>query len=54
MLNFPVDAIDQAVNTLVGKGVAFEQYPGLTDEQGVARGLEFNRGPNFAWFNDPA
>jgi len=54
MLNFPVDNIDQAVDALVGKGVTFEQYDGLTDEKGVARGLDLNRGPNIAWFTDPA
>lgn len=54
MLNFPVDDIDQAVDALVGKGVTFEQYEGLTDEKGIARGLEIDRGPNIAWFKDPA
>lgn len=54
MLNFPVDNIDQAVDALVAKGVTFEQYEGLTDEKGVARGLEIDRGPNIAWFKDPA
>src|SRR5579885_1946575 len=54
MLNFAVDDIDQAVGELKGKGITFEQYEGLTDEKGVARGLAVNRGPNIAWFKDPA
>lgn len=54
ILNFPVEDIDKAVAELGAKGVKFEQYPGLTDESGIARGLEVNRGPNIAWFQDPA
>jgi hypothetical protein len=26
----------------------------MTDEKGIARGLEMNRGPSIAWFKDPA
>jgi predicted enzyme related to lactoylglutathione lyase len=54
ILNFPVDNIDQAVKELKDKGVIFEQYEGLTDENGIARGLSVNRGPDIAWFKDPA
>jgi predicted enzyme related to lactoylglutathione lyase len=54
MLNFPVDDIDQAVGELKGKGIEFEHYQGLTDEQGIARGIANNRGPDIAWFKDPA
>ena len=54
MLNFRVDDIDKAVDDLVGKGIKFEQYPGLTDEKGVARGIAHDRGPDIAWFKDPA
>lgn len=54
ILNFPTDNIDAAVKELEAKGVLFEHYEGLTDEQGVARGLDQNRGPNIAWFKDPA
>jgi len=54
MLNFPVDDIDQAVDELSAKGVIFEQYPGMTDAKGIARGLQVKRGPNIAWFKDPA
>src|SRR5690349_19139482 len=42
ILNFPVEEIDQAIDELVGKGVVFEQYEGMTDEKGVARGLSQN------------
>ena len=54
MLNFPVDDIDQAVADLIGKGVKFEHYEGMTDEKGVARGRSQNMGPDIAWFTDPA
>jgi catechol 2,3-dioxygenase-like lactoylglutathione lyase family enzyme len=54
ILNFPVDNIDQAVDELIGKGVKFEHYPGVTDPKGVARGLANDRGPDIAWFKDPA
>jgi catechol 2,3-dioxygenase-like lactoylglutathione lyase family enzyme len=54
MLNFPVEKIDQAVDELVAKGITFEHYGGITDKKGVARGLSHDRGPDIAWFKDPA
>ncbi|HEX2909198.1 MAG TPA: VOC family protein [Chloroflexia bacterium] len=54
VLNFPVSNIDQAVDELTGKGVTFEQYRDMTDEKGIMRGLSVNRGPDIAWFKDPA
>ncbi len=54
ILNFPVDDIDTAVDKLVAKDVTFEQYEGMTDEKGIARGLSQNMGPDIAWFKDPA
>jgi extradiol dioxygenase family protein len=52
ILNFPVDDIDQAVDELGGRGVSFERYDGLEqDEKGISR-AEF--GPYIAWFKDPA
>lgn len=54
ILNFVVDDINQAVDELSGKGIVFEHYEGMTDEKGVARGLSSGRGPNIAWFKDPA
>ncbi|MDB5171067.1 MAG: hypothetical protein JWO35_761 [Candidatus Saccharibacteria bacterium] len=54
ILNFQVDDIDQAVDALTSKGVTFEQYENMTDEKGIARGLSSNRGPDIAWFKDPA
>jgi catechol 2,3-dioxygenase-like lactoylglutathione lyase family enzyme len=51
ILNFPVDDIDKAVDELAGRGVGFERYDGLEqDEKGIARG----EGPYIAWFKDPA
>ena len=54
MLNFPVDDIDRAVAELTGKGVKFEHYENLTDAKGIARGIANHRGPDIAWFKDPA
>ena len=54
ILNVPVDDIDEAVDELTGKGIKCEHYPGITDHKGVARGLAHDRGPDIAWFKDPA
>lgn len=55
ILNFPVDNIDQAVDELKGKGVVFERYEGMEqDDKDIARGISQNRGPDIAWFKDPA
>jgi catechol 2,3-dioxygenase-like lactoylglutathione lyase family enzyme len=51
ILNFPVDDIDTAVDELVARGVRFERYEGMAqDEKGINRG----GGPYIAWFKDPA
>jgi catechol 2,3-dioxygenase-like lactoylglutathione lyase family enzyme len=51
ILNFPVDEIDEAVDELAERGVRFERYDGLEqDEKGIFRG----GGPYIAWFKDPA
>jgi catechol 2,3-dioxygenase-like lactoylglutathione lyase family enzyme len=54
MLNFRVDDIELAVGQLKAKGIEFEHYKGVTDEKGIARGIAHNRGPDIAWFKDPA
>jgi len=54
ILNFPVDNIDQALDELTGNGIKFEHYAGITDHKGIARGLAQDRGPDIAWFKDPA
>jgi predicted enzyme related to lactoylglutathione lyase len=57
ILNFLVKDIDATIDQLRSAGVAFEQYdmPGLkTDAKGVARGAASGRGPDIAWFKDPA
>lgn len=56
ILNFEVDDIDEAVDELTRRGVRFEHYDdGLkTDAKGIARGRQQNRGPDIAWFKDPA
>jgi catechol 2,3-dioxygenase-like lactoylglutathione lyase family enzyme len=51
ILNFPVDDVEAAVDDLASRGVAFERYDGMEqDEKGIARGP----GPEIAWFKDPA
>lgn len=54
ILNFPVDDIDKAVEELGSKGVKFEHYENMTDDKGIARGIAQKRGPDIAWFKDPA
>jgi catechol 2,3-dioxygenase-like lactoylglutathione lyase family enzyme len=56
ILNFAVDDIDAAVDDLTGRGVRFEHYDNVpkTDEKGILRGRAQNRGPDIAWFKDPA
>jgi catechol 2,3-dioxygenase-like lactoylglutathione lyase family enzyme len=51
VLNFPVGDVDRAVDELTARGVTFERYPGMhQDDKGVLRG----EGPDIAWFTDPA
>ena len=51
ILNFPVEDIERAVAELGSRGIAFERYGGMDqDEQGIHRGA----GPLIAWFKDPA
>ncbi len=54
ILNFPVPDIEKAVDDLTQLGITFEQYdePMKTDEKGILRGQ--GRGPDIAWFKDPA
>jgi catechol 2,3-dioxygenase-like lactoylglutathione lyase family enzyme len=51
ILNFTVEDIDKAVDELAARGVRFERYNGMDqDEKGIFRGA----GPYIAWFKDPA
>jgi hypothetical protein len=51
VLNFEVDDVAAAVDGLVARGVTFERYEGLEqDERGIMRDF----GPPIAWFTDPA
>jgi predicted enzyme related to lactoylglutathione lyase len=54
VLNFPVDDIEATVDGLAERGVTFERYPAIggADERGIHRGGD--RGPDIAWFTDPA
>ena len=55
VLNFEVADIDTAVDELVAAGVEVQKYPGTNqDDKGIARGKAANRGPDIAWFLDPA
>jgi catechol 2,3-dioxygenase-like lactoylglutathione lyase family enzyme len=51
ILNFPVDDVDAAVDELTSRGVTFERYDGMgQDDKGIMR----DQGPDIAWFRDPA
>jgi predicted enzyme related to lactoylglutathione lyase len=51
ILNFAVDDIDYVVDQLAERGVVFEHYEGMgQDEKGINRA----GGPYIAWFKDPA
>jgi catechol 2,3-dioxygenase-like lactoylglutathione lyase family enzyme len=51
ILNFEVDDIDQAVDALTSRGVRFERFDNLEqDDKGVFR----KEGPYIAWFKDPS
>ena|SRR5918995_1584893 len=51
ILNFQVPDVDAAVDGLTERGVEFERYEGIDqDEKGIFRG----EGPTIAWFQDPS
>jgi catechol 2,3-dioxygenase-like lactoylglutathione lyase family enzyme len=51
ILNFPVDEIEKVVDELAARGVRFERYDLMKqDEKGIFR----DEGPYIAWFKDPA
>jgi catechol 2,3-dioxygenase-like lactoylglutathione lyase family enzyme len=56
ILNLVVDNIDDAVDDLTKRGVRFEhsEIGPQTDAKGILRGKAQNRGPDIAWFKDPA
>lgn len=56
ILNFPVDDVEAAVDELNERGVVTKIYtdPALgTDDKGISHG-EPGKGPDIAWFKDPA
>lgn len=57
VLNLVVDDIDAAVDELNAAGVKTDIYddPNMpTDTKGILRGRAAQRGPDIAWFTDPA
>ena len=55
LLDFVVDDIDEAVDELKSRGVSFDRFAGMPqDEKGIMRGISHNMGPDIAWFKDPA
>lgn len=55
ILNLMVENIDKVVDELAKNGVEFEKYDGFgQDDKGIARGIAAGRGPDIAWFKDPA
>ena len=52
ILNFAVDDVERAVDDLTARGVRFERYDGIDqDEKAISRDPQ---GPPIAWFTDPA
>src|SRR5258708_40060906 len=55
VLNFVVADIDEAVDALSKAGIEFESYEGFhQDDKKIARGIAAHKGPDIAWFKDPA
>lgn len=57
VLNFIVDDLDSTMTNLEKKGIKFLHYNRTDlpqDERGVLRGRKAGRGPDIAWFEDPA
>lgn len=57
ILNLVVADIDAAVDDLNARGVVTKIYDDdvlPTDEKGIMRGRAADRGPDIAWFRDPA
>ena len=54
ILNFPVADLEKTVDELIKLGITFEKYdePIKTNEKGILKGD--GRGPDIAWFKDPA
>ena len=51
VLNFEVDDVGAVVRELADRGLRFQRYDGIDqDEHGVMRG----QGPDIAWFTDPS
>lgn len=51
VLNFEVADVGATVRELAARGVEFQRYDGMPqDEDGVMRGM----GPDIAWFTDPS
>jgi predicted enzyme related to lactoylglutathione lyase len=51
ILNFEVDDIDAAIDAAAARGVRFERYDDIVqDDKGVFR----DEGPYIAWFKDPS
>ena len=52
VLNFVVEDLEAAIDDVSARGVRFERYPGMTqDQRGISHG---GPGPAIAWFKDPA
>lgn len=57
VLNFPVDDINVAVDSLMEVGMIMKRYddmPGDQDIRGIMRGKSAGMGPDIAWLEDPA
>lgn len=51
ILNFEVGDVEAAVDALTERGVTMEHYEGFDQDD---KGIMLGRGPDIAWFKDPA
>jgi catechol 2,3-dioxygenase-like lactoylglutathione lyase family enzyme len=51
ILNFEVDDVEETVDDLTARGVKFERYDGMKQDE---RGIHKDGGLLIAWFTDPA
>jgi catechol 2,3-dioxygenase-like lactoylglutathione lyase family enzyme len=54
VVNFVVDDVDDALDDLARLGLEPQRDGPYVDERGVMRGRSVDRGPDIAWFIDPA
>lgn len=54
VLNFEVENIDEAMDQIIGEGITFENYEGLTGDDNIAKTTVCGQSIWTAWFQDNA